>query len=506
MPKIAVIFDCYTVEPAGLGVPPYLSTYARYAYVSLKASGLYDRIAYVTIDDFRAARDLGDKQARACGYTDRLTYSLTNNAEDALELLARAEVIVVIIGDAVPSIHLHAQNGSLQEIRLALDQHQGKRVLLGQAANWLRNPSHPEHDLFNGFHSQSFTSDSLFGQTFNPISYDQLDGLIHTEFDDFINQIPWQVIAEIEMYRGCTRKEFCSFCNEPVKNPAVAFRPPDQILNEISALYRAGVRHFRLGQQACFFSYYNRDAGKIELLLSEIRTRCPEIEVLHIDNADPLAVASPNGRRIAKLITEYCSEGNCAAMGVETFDLGVIRLNRLVSTPDVALKAISHVEEYGSEFGPGGQRKLLAGINIIYGLPGETRWTHFENVKWLNRILDEGHYCHRTNIRQAKLFPGTYLEQLQVEASTTAHEDFQCRKRDIEEIYDAPMKERVFPPSSVLKDVHAFFINEQGTWFRRLGSYPIQVVDRRQRFGLYEKADIRVTEYAGRHIYGEALP
>lgn len=42
----ALIFDCYTVEPAGLGVPPYLSTYVRYAYASLRASGIYGDIAY----------------------------------------------------------------------------------------------------------------------------------------------------------------------------------------------------------------------------------------------------------------------------------------------------------------------------------------------------------------------------------------------------------------------------------------------------------------------------
>jgi radical SAM superfamily enzyme with C-terminal helix-hairpin-helix motif len=35
MTRIVAIVDCYTVEPSGLGVPPYLSTYARAAFGAL---------------------------------------------------------------------------------------------------------------------------------------------------------------------------------------------------------------------------------------------------------------------------------------------------------------------------------------------------------------------------------------------------------------------------------------------------------------------------------------
>src|SRR5260370_12708630 len=106
----ALIFDCYTVEPAGLGVPPYLSTYVRYAYASLHASGVYGDIAYATIDDFRAAVGIEDTQAKLHGYTDPLTYSLTMNAPRILDLLKTSDLIFVIAGDTVPSMHLHAKN------------------------------------------------------------------------------------------------------------------------------------------------------------------------------------------------------------------------------------------------------------------------------------------------------------------------------------------------------------------------------------------------------------
>ena len=42
------ILDCYTDEPAGLGVPPYLGTYPRYI-----SGYLNEDVNYLTIDDLR---------------------------------------------------------------------------------------------------------------------------------------------------------------------------------------------------------------------------------------------------------------------------------------------------------------------------------------------------------------------------------------------------------------------------------------------------------------------
>ena len=50
---VAAILDCYTVEPSGLGVPPYLSTYARAAYGALATAFPQAKIHYLTIDDVR---------------------------------------------------------------------------------------------------------------------------------------------------------------------------------------------------------------------------------------------------------------------------------------------------------------------------------------------------------------------------------------------------------------------------------------------------------------------
>jgi hypothetical protein len=50
--------------------------------------------------------------------------------------------------------------------------------------------------------------------------------------------------------------------------------------------------------------------------------------------------------------------------------------------------------------------------------------------------------------------------------------------------------------------VHAYFVAEQGTWFRRLGSYAIQIIERGVTVPVGTPADIPVTEHAPRVIYG----
>ena len=51
--KMICIIDCYTDEPAGLGVPPYLGTYPRYIAGKYIEQGI--DVKYLTIDDLRLA-------------------------------------------------------------------------------------------------------------------------------------------------------------------------------------------------------------------------------------------------------------------------------------------------------------------------------------------------------------------------------------------------------------------------------------------------------------------
>ncbi|SDH97829.1 Radical SAM superfamily enzyme with C-terminal helix-hairpin-helix motif [Sinosporangium album] len=497
-----VILDCYTVEPSGLGVPPYLSTYARAAYGALRTAHPRARIAYLTIDDVRWCLNGGQPHEQP-PLSDRLTYSATANREQALQLLGEAAVTVVIAGDAVPSVHLQAQNGSVEEIARALACTRGRRVLLGPLANYALADPAAYGGMFDAVHTHTLTSADLTEGTRQAAPYDRL-AADRGDYHGLIDQLSWTPVAEIELYRGCTRRRFCDFCNEPVKAPVVNFRTVEDVLGEVALLYGAGLRHFRLGQQTCFFSYMNRDVATIEKLLAEIRnSAAPDLMALHIDNADPLAVASPSGAKIAHLVATYCTEGNCAPMGIESFDPAVIKRNVLTCTPDILRRAVEHVNQAGAHVGPGGLSMLLPGLNLIYGLPGESHRTHYENLAGLVRILDAGLLCHRINVRQARAYPGTPLAAMQEREPLPSVEHFTSWKADIDNIFDQPMKQRVYPIGRKITSLHSFFVTSRGTWHRRLGSYPIQVVERDTARPLYGAADMTITDHAPRYVYGE---
>jgi radical SAM superfamily enzyme with C-terminal helix-hairpin-helix motif len=498
---IAAILDCYTVEPSGLGVPPYLSTYARAAYSALTSGNLGADVRYLTIDDVRWCLNSGRPYAEP-PLSDPLTYSASACRDEALKILADAETIVVIAGDAVPSVHLQAQNGSVEEIIRALACARGRRVLVGPLASYVLADSASYAGLFDVVHTHTITSSDIGLGSREAAPYKHL-AADRGSYAGLINQLGWRPVAEIELYRGCTRRRFCSFCNEPVKSSRVSFRDADDVIDEVAALYAAGVRNFRLGQQTCFFSYLNRDAAQIERLLAGIRDACPELEVLHIDNADPLAVASSTGAKIAHLVARYCTEGNCAPMGIESFDRTVIGANSLTCTPEVLMRAVANVNEAGADVGPHGLPVLLPGLNLVYGLPGETHRTHYENLSWLVRILDEGYQCHRINVRQARAYPGTPLAAMRQDDPPPSAEHFSTWKADVSNVFDRPMKERVYPAGRKITSLRSFFVTTRGTWYRRLGSYSIQVVERGATRGLSEEADLVVTGHESRYIYGE---
>lgn len=219
---------------------------------------------------------------RAPPLSDQLTYSATVNRGDALKILADADPVVVIAGDAVPSVHLQARNGSLQEIDGVLELTRGRRVLVGPLASQLLAGSALSGGSFDAMHTHTVTSSDLLAGSTRAAPYGHL-ATDRDSYDGLIAQLGWRPVAEIELYRGCTRRRFCSFCNEPVKSPLVSFRDPEDVLAEIALLYPAGVRNFRLGQQTCFFSYLNRDAEAVGRLLASVRDECPDLEVLHID-------------------------------------------------------------------------------------------------------------------------------------------------------------------------------------------------------------------------------
>lgn len=270
----------------------------RDAYSALRKTYPSADVRYLTIDDIRWCLN-GGAPLIAPPQSDPRTYSATVNRDRAIEVLADAAVVVVVAGDKVPSVHLHAENATADELARAVACVRGRRVLLGPLATYALAEPTAYTGLFDAIHTHTVTSENLLLGSRKPASYDRIRA-DRESYEGLVTQLCWRPIAEVELYRGCTRRKFCSFCNEPVKAPLVDFRTVDDVLDEVARLSTAGVLNFRLGQQACFFSYQNRNADTVERLLAGVHAVCPDIEVLHIDNADPLAVASPNGLQIAR--------------------------------------------------------------------------------------------------------------------------------------------------------------------------------------------------------------
>lgn len=78
------ILDCYTDEPSGLGVPPYLGVHPRYL-----AGYLEGKVNYVTIDDLRFYVKYKNKKKDG-QKTNIKIYNLTrNNIGEILEKTKR---------------------------------------------------------------------------------------------------------------------------------------------------------------------------------------------------------------------------------------------------------------------------------------------------------------------------------------------------------------------------------------------------------------------------------
>ena len=147
--------------------------------------------------------------------SDALTYSATANRGEALKILADATMTVVIAGDAVPSVHLQAQNGSVEEIARALACVRGRRVLLGPLAGWALRDRDEYAGLFDAVHTHTITSGDLGTGSRSAVPYELL-AADRCGFDGLVSQLAWRPVAEVVLYRGCTRRRFCSVWYEPV--------------------------------------------------------------------------------------------------------------------------------------------------------------------------------------------------------------------------------------------------------------------------------------------------
>ena len=173
------------------------------------------------------------------------------------------------------------------------------------------------------------------------------------------------------------------------------------------------------------------------------------------------------------------------------------------SSPEEVLEAVRMVNEIGG-VRVDGVPKLLPGINLLYGLIGESDETYEMNFRWLSRILNEGLLLRRINIRQVMVYPGTPIaayyrgKKLRINKRV-----FSFWKEKVRREIDHPMMKKVFPKGAIIRGVVPEVRKGRLTFGRPLASYPILV-------GTYsdfkESSDFVVVDHGMRSLTAVKYP
>lgn len=517
----ALIIDGYVDEPACLGVPPYLSPYPRYIAGALRERGLSESdIHYLTIDTLRENSPAAGK-------------------------VRKADLLVVIAGMTVPGKYLRASPITPGEIQAIFRAAGGIKVIGGpirlgfskeggRAAKSAEGGIDLEGAVLARMDIEAFVYDLLQGQeevgwnTGAPSRLKIPESIEHrfrttaeigrwgSKGAFLIRQHPDypHCMCELETYRGCGRQVHCSFCTESFYG-ASDYRPVEDVTTEVSALYSQGARYFRIGRQPDLFSFHGTDIGGpvprpepeiIKRLYAGIRNSAPDLSVLHMDNANPITLATypEESEQILKTIIKYHTPGDVTAFGMESADPKVISANLLKAGPEEVFEAIRLVNKFGSVRGANGLPEILPGINFVHGLMGESKKTFQLNYDFLKHVLDSGLLLRRINIRQVMAFPGTPIYGKH-EAVKKHKKFFLDYKEKVRKNIDLPMLRLVVPEGTILKDV-IYEVHDNGITFgRQLGSYPL-LVGIPASLPLRKFVDVAVTGHGMRSITGIPYP
>lgn len=462
----ALIVDGYVDEPAALGVPPYVSHYVRYAAGVLMMKNY--SVDYLTIDQLR----------RLPGLSSLKDYDL----------------ILVVGGVAVPGRYVGGEPIRPDEVEKIFSSCSSSclRILAGPFARFQAVQGGTFAKL------STLNADVRLGPDLTVELYNLLFNAERPRNDwelvkqaslfgaSVIKQHPRypNIICEIELSRGCERRTHCFFCIEPVFYPHFTSRPVDHIVEEVRELYRQGCRAFRFGRSANVLAYCSdKNDGKpipqvFEELYEGVRNACPKLEVLHHDNANPMYIVQHEREcvKILETIVKWNTPADVLSFGVESFDVNVLRKNNIAVEPEKVLRAIEIVNQIG-KVRVDGVPKLLPGLNLLYGLIGETKQTYEENLRWLRMILERDLLVRRINIRQVIVEPGTPLWRYAQLRKLKGPDQrlYRTYKEIIRREIDIPMFKRVVPVGSVLRKVYPEFREGKITFARQLGTYPFLV-------------------------------
>ncbi len=514
-----LILDFYVDEPSCLGVPPYVSPYVRYIAGALVDGGIpAEKISYLTVDSWR---------------------------DQGMALNEDHDIVFIVAGSTVPGKYLGGRIGTVKEIFTFLEyqkkynrgsetiiggpvrhasieilrqiQEMGGTPITGDIEHYAYSiasapsPVQKARDLKN---EDAFLSDKkIYSRT---DVWAQKGAFLTTLHPGF----PY-LMMELETYRGCTRSPHCSFCTESLYG-TVEFRPLDGIHEEAAELYRMGNRYFRLGRQADILTYGHEKSGiirgfprpnpvTIESLYSGIRRAAPELKVLHLDNVNPGGIAAhpAASREALRIIASLNTPGDTAAMGMESADSEVIKLNHLKANADQVYEAVRIVNEEGG-IRKDGIPAILPGLNLVQGLPGETEETFKINYEFLRRIFDNGLLLRRTNIRRVVPYRGTLLDpasnddehdnvrnkKQKSRSQKKLEERFIYYREKIREDIDRPMLGRIFPAGTVIHEVLPEQENTGNILGRPFGSYPVTIKvpssDKRALYALHNRRTVSV--------------
>jgi len=471
------ILDGYVDEPSRLGVPPYVSPYARYTFGAVKAAGHEPQ--YMTVDHWRQGKK-----------TD-------------------TQLLFIVSGALVPGKYLRTMPISAKELADIIDSSQAEihvwyssrpqHTPPGASHVWGCDPDAYLFDLLNGIPSKRrrlpeewndwpITGADVFAAHFWPSE---------------------SLIAELDFSYGCPHyiTGGCNFCTEPIFGKPV-FRNQQSIIAEARALLKAGCDNFRLGGGSCIASYMAQGIGETDCpqpnppelkQLFRGLSELPGIKVLHTDNADPGILAShpTESAEVLSLIVKSCTSGNLLSLGLETADPAVAEANNLNSTPDQVQTAIKMINKAGSERGPTGLPKLLPGLNFVAGLEGETEQTYSLNSQFLKEILDQDMLLRRINIRQ--------VSPIRRDFAASNKKDFLRFKDFVRGQIDTHMLEKVSPAGIILKDVYAEVRIGKLIFSRQMGTYPILVgIPDSIETGRF--IDVKITGHGSRSLTGLPYP
>lgn len=461
MNKKYCILDCYVDEPACFGVPPFVSPYPRYVYGALIDAGIYDdAIDYLTIDHIRSNN-----------------YSLPENYE----------YVFLIGGAIVPGKYLGFKIGTVGEITKIIAINKKQQFAIGGMIAHLVN-DFPNTTLVTGdieqFAYTAATGKDLFTDNYRTYTNLARWAVAGSKCVTLHPQFP-HLICEIETYRGCPRKNHCSFCAEGLLQ-SVEFRDEEDILCEMDALISYGITRFRIGRQADIIAYKSQlqefthgfpkpNPDAVFSLFNEVKKRINtgQITMLNIDNANPGTIFyfPDESQKIIDTIANTVTPGDTMPLGVESFDPVVIQKNNLKLQKDQVIQVVRLINEAGGKV-EGGIHRLLPGINLIHGLIGENASTFKINYESLLEIMEKGLLLKRINIRSLFPFPGTVAAQKQTH-NTLIENRYRFYRDKIRSEIDHAMIQKLFPLGTIITQMHVLSHLTGYSYAKEIRSYAI---------------------------------